>query len=240
MKLRIAIFAAFILLFTIACSSNNEEEMKELAATGNHKVEVQEVVQANSYTYLKVDENGNEVWLAVSKMDAKEGDVLYYKDSFEMKDFKSKDLDRTFASILFVQAVSPTPFGAAPQEQDVKSAHSKIKPQSQSDIKVEKVEGGVTVEELYADKDSFSGKSVKIKGQVTKVNLGIMGRNWIHIQDGTAKGDNYDLTITTDREAGVGDIVTFEGYITINKDFGSGYSYEVIMEEAKIIDISKS
>ncbi len=240
MKLRITLFAAILLMFTIACSSNNEEEQKQLAETGNHKIEVLEVIQANAYTYLRTEENGKEAWLAVSKMNANEGDVFYYKDSFEMKDFKSKDLDRTFESILFVQAISPTPFGTEAQPKDVQEAHSKIKPQVNSDIKVEKAEGGVTINELYADKESFSGKSVKIKGQVTKVNLGIMGRNWIHIQDGSSEGNNYDLTITTDREAKIGDVVTFEGYITINKDFGSGYSYEIIMEEAKLIDNTNS
>jgi hypothetical protein len=123
---------------------------------------------------------------------------------------------------------------------DLKSAHSNVKPQTKTDIKVEKAEGGISIGELFAGKESYSGKTVKVRGEVTKVNLGIMGRNWIHIQDGTADGNNYDLTITTDREASVGDVVTFEGTVTVNKDFGSGYSYEVIIEEAKVIANSKS
>jgi hypothetical protein len=241
MKLRNIIIAALILLFAIACSSNNEEQQEQAAIpAGNHKVEVLEVLQANAYTYLRVDENGKEVWMAVTKMNAEEGDILYYKDSFEMKDFQSKDLERTFESILFVQAVSPTPFGSPQMPKDVKSAHSNVKPQTKTDIKVEKAEGGITIGELFAGKESYSGKTVKVRGEVTKVNLGIMGRNWIHIQDGTADGNNYDLTITTDREASVGDVVTFEGTVTVNKDFGSGYSYEVIIEEAKVIANSKS
>ena len=61
-----------------------------------------------------------------------------------------------------------------------------------------------------------------------------MDRNWIHIQDGTSDNGNFDLTITTNEEVVVNDVVVFKGKITLNKDFGAGYSYEVIMEEAKV------
>ena len=60
-----------------------------------------------------------------------------------------------------------------------------------------------------------------------------MGRNWVHLQDGTGDADNYDLTVTTNDDASVGDVATFEGTIALKKDFGSGYFYEVIMEQAK-------
>jgi hypothetical protein len=67
---------------------------------------------------------------------------------------------------------------------------------------------------------------------VVKVNKQVMGKNWIHIQDGTDFNNDFDLTITTQDLAEIGDEVTFKGKISVNKDFGSGYSYEVIMEDA--------
>ena len=62
-----------------------------------------------------------------------------------------------------------------------------------------------------------------------------MGKNWIHIQDGSGDSNNFDLTITTQDQAKVGDVVTFEGTIGTKKDFGYGYLYEVIMEDAKLL-----
>jgi hypothetical protein len=61
-----------------------------------------------------------------------------------------------------------------------------------------------------------------------------MDRNWVHLQDGTSDSGSFDLTVTTEEEVNVGDVLTFEGKIKLDKDFGAGYSYEVIMEQAKL------
>lgn len=91
----------------------------------------------------------------------------------------------------------------------------------------------VALNDLFSAKDSYSGKTIKVKGNVVKVNNGIMGKNWVHIQENPDDPNAHDLTITTQDQAEVGTTATFEGVITTNKDFGSGYSYEIIMEEAK-------
>ncbi|MHC4961738.1 MAG: OB-fold nucleic acid binding domain-containing protein, partial [Planctomycetota bacterium] len=85
----------------------------------------------------------------------------------------------------------------------------------------------------YSNRTAYANTVVRIKGQVTKVNLGIMGKNWIHLQDGTGDTGSNDLLVTTQETVTLGDIVIFEGTIALNKDFGSGYSYEVLMEDAK-------
>lgn len=81
----------------------------------------------------------------------------------------------------------------------------------------------------------YNGKIVKVRGKVIKINSKIMRKNWIHIQDGTSSNDNFDLTITTDELANIGNVVTFEGKISTNKDFGYGYSYKLIMEDAMLL-----
>jgi len=95
------------------------------------------------------------------------------------------------------------------------------------------VAGGVTIADLYAKKTSFSGKTIKVKGQVTKFSPEIMNKNWVHLQDGTENGGKFDLTVTTDATVKVGDIVCFEGKITLDKDIGQGYFYDILMEDAK-------
>ena len=106
---------------------------------------------------------------------------------------------------------------------------------SKANVSVEPCTDCITIAKLLADKKSYKGKVIKVKGQVTKFNASIMGNNWVHIQDGTENQDGYDLTITTDITVSVGEIVTFEGKIALDKDFGYGYSYNVLMEEGKTI-----
>ena len=105
----------------------------------------------------------------------------------------------------------------------------------QQDVSVKPAEGGITIAELFARKDSYAGKTVKIRGQVTKYNAAIMKKNWVHIQDGSEYSGKFDLTATTDMEVAVGDIITLEGTVALNKDFGYGYSYDVLLEDSKIL-----
>jgi hypothetical protein len=107
---------------------------------------------------------------------------------------------------------------------------------SKVDVKVDPCADCITIAKLLTDKKDYKGKVIKVKGQVTKYNSGIMGKNWIHIQDGTEYNGAYDLTVTTDITVAVGEIVTFEGKIALDKDFGYGYSYNVLMEEGKSIE----
>ena len=93
---------------------------------------------------------------------------------------------------------------------------------------------------MYANKASYDQKTVIISGIVMKVNEGILDSNWIHIQDGTKTGEYFDLTVTTDDLPRKDEVVTFKGKISLNKDFGAGYKYDVIMEEAVNIDRKKS
>jgi hypothetical protein len=114
--------------------------------------------------------------------------------------------------------------------------HSPMQPVVvKADIRVEPCEDCITIARLVAEKKSLSGKKIKVKGVVTKVNEAIMEKNWIHIQDGTETDGIFDLTVTSSQVATVGETVTFEGTITLEKDFGYGYFYNILMEEGELI-----
>ena len=92
----------------------------------------------------------------------------------------------------------------------------------------------MTIAALYKQKTQLVGKSVSVRGKVVKVNNSIMGRNWVHLQDGTGDKSTNDLTVTSNQTAAVGDQITITGKVVIDKDFGAGYAYPVLVEEASI------
>lgn len=94
--------------------------------------------------------------------------------------------------------------------------------------------GMKTVAALHQNKASLAGQTIKAQGKVVKVNNNIMGRNFVHVQDGTGDANSNDLLVTSKQTANVGDQVTISGVVTLNRDFGSGYSYPLLIEEASI------
>jgi hypothetical protein len=98
-----------------------------------------------------------------------------------------------------------------------------------------KAEGGQTVAEVFAGRDQLEGKTVVVRGKVVKVNANIMGKNWLHVRDGSGEEGSNDLTITTTGALpAVGDTVVVTGSLGLNRDFGMGYQYPVILEEAEV------
>jgi hypothetical protein len=97
--------------------------------------------------------------------------------------------------------------------------------------------GGLSISDVWAKRTSLAGKEVVVRGKVVKVNEQIMGRNWIHLQDGSgsAADRTNDLTITTDESIRNGDVVAVKGVLAIDKDFGAGYSYGAILEGARVV-----
>lgn len=95
--------------------------------------------------------------------------------------------------------------------------------------------GTFTVADIFAKKAELNGKNVTVHGKVTKVNLGIMGKNWLHLQDGTGSAGTNDITVTTERQAKVNDKVAITGTLVTDKDFGAGYKYAVIIENATVM-----
>lgn len=118
------------------------------------------------------------------------------------------------------------------QEKAHQNMKSTVKTEKMN-VAVEPCKECITISNLLANKKTYSGKVIRVKGQVTKYNPEIMGKNWVHIQDGSEFEGGYDLTVTTDKEVKVGETITFEGKIVLDKDFGYGYFYNVLMEEGK-------
>jgi len=250
MKLKLTVISILMVFLLFSCRQEEEKPQEQQvqphqqvqpqqqahAGVNMHTGVVQEVLQATSYTYLNVKEGDRDFWIAVTKRETKVGETISFSAGLEMKNFESKDLQRKFESIYFVDRISSGESRGAGTEPGSAEIPHRTKPAlEKKEISIEPAEGGITIGELLANTDSYAGKTVRIKGQVTKVNRAIMGKNWVHLQDGTSASDKFDLTITTQEQVNVEDVVTFEGTIVLNKDFGAGYVYEVLMEEAKLL-----
>ena len=122
---------------------------------------------------------------------------------------------------------------AAPQ---MPADHPMAEPGAEVDLSgIAKADGGKTVAEVFAEKDSLAGKPVTVRGKVVKVNAGIMGKNWLHVRDGSGAEGTNDLTVTTAGELpALGAIVVVTGPVTVDKDYGAGYAYDVIVEDAEV------
>ncbi|OGT29071.1 MAG: hypothetical protein A2W28_04125 [Gammaproteobacteria bacterium RBG_16_51_14] len=230
----------------IASPQGNDEELQGNIASpqGNaesavHSGIVLETIDAANYTYLNIDENGEKYWIAAPQMSVAAGEKVNFTTQMEMTNFTSKTLDRTFDKILFVgnvhlessgldiSTVTPTPESESGEQPVVP-----LSPQTLSDEAET-----YTVEELFAKKENLKGKLVKVHGDVIKVNENIMGKNWVHIKDGTgAEGSNSIVFTSRNASATVGSVVTAQGIVDIDKDFGSGYVYPVLIEESIFVE----
>jgi hypothetical protein len=199
---------------------------------------VLETMNASNYTYVRVKTSAGELWVAASQFPVAVGDTVSFSLDQPMENFHSQALGRDFPLIYFVSDISRN--GAPAASSDVPPEHAAARAKASATPVVTDVispaKGGATVQAVWKDRAALSGRAVIVRGKVVKFNGGILGANWLHIQDGTgsaADGTN-DLTVTTDGEARVGDVVTITGTVAVNKDFGAGYSYAVIVEHAKV------
>lgn len=233
MKFYQIVFLALILLATSCVRNKNGMPVTNAMPSNIKAFEVKEVVQTSKYTYLKVNENFADRWVAVSRMEASVGDKYYYDSELLMNNFHSKELDRDFETIYFINKVSTNPISAEPKANTMPSNHSgKTDAKQKSSVSLEKNEAEITVAQVFEKRSDFANKELEIRGVVVKVNKQVMGKNWIHIQDGTNHEGSFDLTITSQDLPAINDEVTFKGTLILNKDFGAGYFYDVIMEEA--------
>ncbi len=242
------LLAAVLMIAVAGCGEKKETTESAPAATAEvtpvkapvqasnadvWKGKVLETMNSGGYTYVHLDTGSEKIWAAGPEAQVSVGQTITMDKGMAMPQFHSKSLDRTFEVIYFVGSIQgPDSAKPAAEAEQTGGGHSVVE---QTDVKdVAKPAGGYSIEEIYAQAASLSGKPVKVSGQVVKFTANIMGTNWVHIQDGTGSGPTADLTVTTSAVVAAGDMVTVEGNLTVNKDFGAGYKYDAIIEGATV------
>jgi hypothetical protein len=191
-----------------------------------HEVVAKEVLNTDRYTYIRVLEDKAEYWVAVSKRDIQIGETYIYERGLLKQNFYSPEFNRTFETVYLVSDLrdrfAVTEAGAQQQPPAPVEVTGPIKPAA----------GATPIADIFKNPSKYGGKVIKVTGQCVKVNSMIMNRNWIHLQDGS--GNKLDLTVTTTENIPLGAVVTMEGTLALKKDFGAGYSYDIILEGAKM------
>ena len=200
------------------------------ATGGNIKGKVTETMEASGYTYVLLDTGSEKIWGAAPTTTIAVGDQIEFSTDMPMRDFQSKSLNRSFPVIYFaprfISSNNNSTSGIPPI-----SANSTSKKPAVALKTMAKAKDGYTITEIYNDKTNLAGKTISVRGQVTKFNAKVMNKNWLHIKD--SSGEN-DLTITTNDTVAVGDVVLISGKLALDKDFGYGYLYPLIIEQASM------
>jgi hypothetical protein len=226
-------------------SSKNPHIHQEINSSENlsedlHTVVVNEILTATRYLYLNVSEGNEQFWIAVRKQEVNVGETYYYKRALLKTNFESKENNKVFEKIYLVTKLVSANHGNEQETKinnidisEVTDVNKSKAEKVESSKSIVTVEGSVKIAELVENISKYEGKTVQVSGKCVKINPGIMNRNWIHIKDGSK--DDYDLVITSDTFVAEGTMITMKALVSVNKDFGAGYKYDLILENGVLV-----
>ena len=204
---------------------------EDLMNTEVHTVVALALLPAAKYVYIQVQEGSEEYWIATNKMDVQIGSQYMYTDALLKSNFQSREHDRTFDKLYLVSTLVPANHGTE-NPRPVARRGAEIDYDAGDDHQPTNALGAISIKELVENSAQYVGKLVKVSGKCTKINPNIMGRNWIHLKDGSM--DDYDLVVTANVQIPVGHQITLEGTLQAERDFGSGYYYDLIIENGQL------
>lgn len=217
-------------------NSPSEAEVVQLFGAGDagfsnggqrHAV-VQEVFVDGRYRILRVLEGSTERWLIARTLEVAVGDHLDFEDGLVKTNYRSTALNRVFDEVELVSAVV-----VSTHETTGADSHSAHVAMEAPEFNSTAAKGALSSAEVLKSAAKLNGQKVRVKGIVTKVNANIMKRHWVHISE-SSQGAS-DLVITTQTLIPVGHSVVVEGVLSVKKDFGAGYVFDVIVENAEVL-----
>ena len=206
-----------------------------------HTVVVNEVLPTSKYTYLNVNEGKKQFWIATRTKNITVGETYFYKGGLLKTNFESKEYNRVFETVYLISNLVASNHASNTSDTNTSiNSNSEIDQSkiAKKDIpthteKIIEHKGSIKIAELVKDPKKYEGKTVQISGICTKINPGIMDRNWIHLKDGSK--DDFDLVVTSEVFVPEGSAITIKAIVTLNKDFGAGYKYDLILENGILI-----
>lgn len=199
---------------------------------------VLEVRHVDNFTYLRLKTRDGETWAATTRTTVDKGADVKLENTVVMTNFESKSLKMKFDTIVFGD-LAGSGKGAPRRGADMITAHAGMAgAPGAMDVKVEKASGANarTIAEIVTGKAALRDKPVLVRGKVVNYNPGILGRNWVHLRDGTGTvaDKTNDVLVTSTSETKIGDVVLVKGIVRTDKDFGAGYAYPVMIEATEL------
>jgi len=227
-----SLIAIFLVCVFLTCTP-----LTLAAETGPVTGTVAETMESGGYVYIRLEDG---TWIAANKFPVSAGDTIQYSGAMEMNDFHSNSLDRTFESILFVSAAGPAGADQAAKPAMPMEGHGGMDMPLQKPIavpapkagEIAPLADGKTVAAIFAESGQLKGQVVNLNAKVIKINMYIMGKNWVTLQDGTGTEPDNRILATTQEVVEPGDVVTVKGTVNTDVDLGYGYQYKVLLEEA--------
>lgn len=188
---------------------------------------VVDTLDGGGYTYIQVEDAQKKYWVAVEGMKIEKGTEIRFTEELRAKNFESKALNRTFDELVFASNLQYRTKASESANLALITELVQVSPYQQKET--------ISVAQAWIERVKFNGKTIHIRGKVVKVSQGIMEKNWIHIQDGTGENGEVGRIVFTSTQTPpkVGDIVTAQGVVSVDKNFGSGYVYKIIVENAQ-------
>ncbi|MEF9475509.1 MAG: hypothetical protein L0958_02185 [Candidatus Mariimomonas ferrooxydans] len=226
-----------ILFFTVSVASAKDTKRPDEISYIATVISTQ---TAGKYTYIKLDEQGKEVWLATLPLNVSVGDKIEYMGGDVMKDFHSKGLDKTFDSIRFVIRIRVLNEDSLKDKQVIPGDeyHKNIPGKKQTvsipkSSEIVKAEDGKTINEIISERDELKDKEVTLRAKVMKISRNITGKNWVTLRDGTGVSPDDKIIATTSEDVNIDDTLLVRAIVKTDIDLGSGYKYKVLLENAK-------
>lgn len=205
---------------------------------------VLETMDTAGYTYVKVKTADKDIWAAAPQFKVAVGDQVIIPAGMIMPNYHSNTLNRDFKELYFVSniiapnaqmALSADGTTKCPNNTSGSMAHTKADPTIEVDFSdLKKADNGYTIAEIFAQKDKLANKEITLRAKVVKFSPRIMKTNWLHLEDGSVTTGTRDLTVTSHAQAAVGDTVVVKGTLDLNQDFGYGYKYDLIIQDAQV------
>lgn len=236
--MKFSLFVALMLAFGSACAADAPVLDESTCLQGT----VLESIEVDAYTYLRLETPGGQVWAAVDRTPIATGTKVAIAQASIMKDFWSRTQQKIYEWIVFgrlADSCEPPAHsgGGMAAHHAAISAATGAAPSSEP-ISIAKADGpsGLTVAQVVTQSATLDDKPVAVRGRVVRYTADVMGRNWIHLRDGSgsaADGSN-DVLVATGAQAQVGEVVLVKGVVHTNRDFGAGYAYKVLIENATL------
>jgi hypothetical protein len=218
-------------------NSENSEHNHTPASNQLHTVTVNEVLPAQKYVYVYVTDEKQQYWVATMKKEITVGGTYFFRGGLLKTNFESKEYNRMFDKIYLVSQFVPATHGGdvhsgTTMKLPIKTDESEKSNPKKTEKRIKKP-GSVSIADLVSNPQKYEGQTVQVSGVCFKINPKIMGRNWIHLRDGSR--DDFDLVITSNEFVPEGMEVTLKALVVLNKDYGSGYKYDLILENGKVM-----